>query len=531
MKKSLNTYTLILFFTALTGVLVIGGLSLSMVNAMIGKIYLIEKEIKNEDIVNQIHNKTFQLAFDAQHFFMYADESDARQAAIHLREIQSTLQRYIDYERHSEYPEGREEVDLLKMLVGELAMIGAELPSFPKAPKTGAHDLKSAYNLAQHVHEVERITTKINELHSSIISRKVEKANQRASVVVSLYLFFSVLGLVFVYTGYKLHAKFVVRPINKLAQATRKLAAGDLGVRIPSRSGTEIGVLYAAFNTMAEIIQTNAAQLLQFNQELEEKVKERTVELSSAYASLRTAQDELLRMERLATLGQIATSVNHEIKTPLNALSMNLQMLKKEKKRCCGSCATAKDGMDHTIGILDNEIMRISDILDEFVRYARFAAPVPRACDLNEIISNVVSMMSERTAAANVRTFLSLCGELPFLMLDENKMIQALVNLCDNAIQAMPDGGSLTIETRVAAEAIVLTLSDTGTGIAVADMDRIFQPFFTSKAMGLGFGLPIVQKIIEDHGGRISCKSSSSQGTLFEIRLPRVFSYGEPLGS
>lgn len=531
MKKSLNTYTLVLFFMALTGVLVIGGLSLSMVNAMMGKIYLIEKEIKNEDIVNQIHNKTYQLALAAQHFFMYADESDARRAATQLQEIQKTLQRYIEYERHSEYPEGREEVRLLKMLAGELSLIDAELPTFSKVPKTDAHDLKSAYNLAQHVHEVERITAEINELHSSIIARKVDKANQRASVVVSLYLFFSAMGLLFVYTGYKLHAKSVVRPIVELAQATRKLAAGDLGVRIPSRSRTEIGVLYAAFNTMAEIIQGNAAKLLQFNQNLEEKVKERTTELSNAYASLKTAQDELIRMERLATLGQIATSVNHEIKTPLNALSMNLQLLKKEKKQCCGSSATAKDGMDQTIGILDSEIMRISDILDEFVRYARFAPPVPQPSDLNEIIRNVLSMMSERISSANVLVFLSLFDDLPCLMLDENKMIQALVNLCDNAIQAMPDGGSLTIETRRTAAAIVLTLADTGTGIVVADIDRIFQPFFTSKAMGLGFGLPIVQKIIEDHGGRISCKSSSGQGTLFEIRLPHVFSNVESLGS
>lgn len=521
MKKSLNTYTLLLFFAALGGVLVIGGLSLFMVNAMMNKIYLIEKEIKNEERVNQIHNDIYRLVIATQHYVMYANENEARQAVDLLDEIQSQNQVYIEYERHSEYPEAREEVKLLKMLAKELDDIRTVLPVVHDLTPTAGQDQKTTFALMRYVHEIERITGEINELHFSIISRKVDKANKRMSTVVSLYLLFSALGVVFVYVGYKFHARVVVRPINELAKVTQKLAAGDLSVRIPTRSRTEIGVLYDSFNTMAEIIQSNESKLLHFNQDLEEKVKERTSELKSAYASLKTAQDELIRLERLVTLGQIATSVNHEIKTPLNALSMNLQLLKKEKNRYCTKSPTEPDGMDETIRIIDSEIMRISDILDEFVRYARFAPPVMEKRNLNEIIRNVMNMMCERTEAANVRVLLELTEPLPRLMLDENKMIQALVNLCDNAIQAMVAGGDLSIETGTEADAVLLVISDTGTGVTEADRDRIFQPFFTSKAMGLGFGLPIVQRIIEDHGGRISCKSSSSQGTIFEIRLPK----------
>ncbi len=521
MKKSLDTYTLLLFFTALVGVLVIGGLSLFMVNAMMNKVYLIEKEVENESLVNRIHNETYRLALASQHYFMHGDEGESRQAAELLDGIQAKLQTYIEYEIHAEYPEAREEVRLLKRLAKELDDIRTVLPVFAGLVTPDVQNREKSLALMGYVHDIERIAGEINELHFSIISRKVEKANRRMSIVVGLYLFFSTLGIVFVYEGYKLHSRLVVKPIIELAKVTRKLTAGNLDIRISTRSKTEIGVLYDSFNTMAGKIESNEAKLLNFNQDLEEKVKERTGELKSAYASLKTAQDELIRMERLVTLGQIATSVNHEIKTPLNALSMNVQLLKKEKEQSCTKGDTGQDRMDETIRIIDSEIMRISDILDEFVRYARFAPPVLEKKNLNEIISNVISMMSERTEAANVRVLPVLSDHLPTLMLDENKMIQALVNLCDNAIQAMDDGGDITIVTKSKAEAVTLVISDAGGGITEADRDRIFQPFYSSKTMGLGFGLPIVQRIIEDHGGRINCKSSTAKGTVFEILLPK----------
>jgi signal transduction histidine kinase len=303
-------------------------------------------------------------------------------------------------------------------------------------------------------------------------------------------------------------------------EATQELAAGNPGRPLPTESMTEIGLLCESFNRMAQTIQTNEAKLLRFNQELEQKVGERTRELEEACVFLKKVQDELMRLERLATIGQIATSVNHEIKTPLNSLSMNLQLLSREKKRCCNGCDIATSRIDEAILLIAQEVARISDILDEFVRYARFAPPVLRPSDLNAIVRNVVDLLSERAEAARVCFRLSLTEGLPSLLLDENKMIQALINLCLNAIQAMPDGGEITMETRAAADGVILIVADTGPGIGPADRERIFQPFFTTKAMGLGFGLPIVQKIVEDHAGRITCQNGTSLGACFELWLP-----------
>jgi signal transduction histidine kinase len=115
---------------------------------------------------------------------------------------------------------------------------------------------------------------------------------------------------------------------------------------------------------------------------------------------------------------------------------------------------------------------------------------------------------------------LSLAEQLPTVLADENKLVQALVNLCINAIHAMPDGGTLMLSTKDVGDKVEISVADTGVGIADEDIDKIFLPFFTKKEAGLGFGLSIVQRIIEDHGGQITCRSRIGQGTVFDLRLP-----------
>lgn len=524
MKKNLNTYAIILFSLALTGVLLIGALSLSMVKAIMHKMHLIEQEVKNEDLVNAIHIQTYKLALSIQHSLVDPEQRDIDQTAELFRSIEAKLHPYIAYEQRAEYPEAKEEVRLLTMLAANLDGMKRIAPRAPEHRPLGTPDQEKFLALEEHVAAIDKTVGEINALHFAIITRKVAKANDRMTTVVNLYLLFSGLGIVFVAVAYTLHARSVVAPLRQLVVATQELTAGNTNPRLPTGSMTEIGLLCTSFNRMSETIQKNEAMLLHFNQQLEQKVRERTRDLENTCASLTSAQNELIRMEHLATLGQVATSVNHEIKTPLNALSMNLQLLRKDKERCCSGCDSATSRMDKTIRIIAQETARISDILDEFVRYARFSPPILQPNDLNPIIRTVADLLSERAKAAKVQFRLSLTDALPQLMLDENKMIQALLNLCLNAIQAMPEGGELTVETTDTEEGIVLTIADTGPGIPAADQERIFQPFFSTKAMGLGFGLPIVQKIIEDHGGRITCQSKNGEGARFAIQLPEPFS-------
>ena len=501
MDKSLDSYTRLAVILVLVTVLTIGGLSLFMAKTMRDKTYLIEAESRNISLVNRIQAKTNKLIFALQMFILQPDAEYDRRVRELYNLIAPELHAYITYEKAAEYPEAAEEVKRLEMIdhkLHDIMKIHDEL-------RVGEFHPGQLRRLDQYVASIEQLTTEINELHFTIIDRKIAKANRRLQLIALIYGFCALAGLILFFALYKLYSRSVVTPIKVLAGATRRLAGGERGLRVPVESRTEIGLLYHSFNSMAAQIQANESRLHQFNRELDEQVQQRTAEL-------REAQDELLRLERLATLGQIASSVNHEIKTPLNALSMNLQLLKKDLTQGVEPGAT--------IALLEGEINRISDLLDEFVNYARFAPPRLQPADLNALINSVAEMLDERASRSGVRIKVVLAPELPPLKLDENKMIQALINLGMNAIEALTAGGELTFATLLRDREVRLSIHDSGGGIDPADQARIFEPFFSRKPLGMGFGLAIVQKIIEEHGGRISCTSAPEPGTTFTIQLP-----------
>lgn len=370
---------------------------------------------------------------------------------------------------------------------------------------------------------IQALTDSVNRGHYDAIARLVNESYEKMYFILFLYLVSSMVGIIASIIGYIVLSRHTIIPIKRLALATRSVAEGDLSTRVDTRSATEIGTLYESFNIMAERLQMHEKKREDFNRELERMVKERTSQLQAANLSLRKTQEELFRMEKIATLGQIATSVNHEIKTPLNSLSMNLQLLTRQIKKSAMEDEESRGNMLKVSAIIEQEISRISGILEEFVKYARFAPPELQKTDLNQLMRAIAGMISQSADKAKVEVDLRLSDQIGILLLDEKKMTQALLNLCVNAIQAMPEGGRLTMETARRKGDIVIRVSDTGKGISAEDLDRIFDPFFTRKEGGLGFGLPIVQRIIEDHKGRITCRSIPGESTVFEILLPGLF--------
>lgn len=521
-KKGLGFYIVISFLVALLCVIAIGGISIFMVDKIMGRVYSIEKESKNIDFVNHFHNKTYNFILAVHHFIINPDEYHSTLATMLFSEMERDLQWYIEYEKGETSRESKEEIRLLRLLQENFSGIKRVVPVFKEFSPNAAYDVKKLIYMEKYAYNIETLINEINRLHFYIISRKVEKSRKTMSFVFTLYVIFSCFGFVMLYSGYKIHSHFIIEPIKKLAEATQKLSDGDLSVRVKTGSKAEIGVLYNSFNNMAEKLQTNEKSLLDFNYELEQKVKERTGELQGAYNALKKAQTELIGLEKIATLGQIATSVNHEIKTPLNSLYLNLQMLRKKTANRCEGCEAFKDSIGDMVSIIDREVLRINDILDEFVRYARFSPTELKENDLNSIVREVVDMISQRTEDAGVKLTLSLSEGIPMIMLDENKIIQALINLCINAIHAMHEGGTLGIKTAIGNEYVSVVISDTGPGIPVEHLEKIFIPFFTTKDSGLGFGLSIVQRIVEAHGGVIYCTSIPGKGTEFEIRIPKT---------
>jgi signal transduction histidine kinase len=524
-SHSLDRYIFTAFALFFAGVLAIGGASLFMVQRMMVKTYAIEEESKNVDFINHLHNKTYSLIIATHHFMMKPDEKYTHLVEALTSEIDADIVAYIRHEQASDYPEAEEEIVLLQQLRENLAALRQSTDEIgnPANPVNRDASAVTAFwddMLDRHAFDIQTQIKAINQRHFDIITRKVEKSKQRQTTIITLYLLFSTLGVVLLYFAYRMHSRHVVKPLKNLASAVGKISEGDLTVRVQSDSHTEIGELFAAFNHMVERLQVHEERLLDFSHLLENKVEERTRELQSAYDSLQQAQDAALRFEKLAMLGQIAASVNHEIRTPLNALYMNLQLIRRAFDTCGGECSVRGD-IGNRIGVIDREVQRISDMLEEFVRYARFAPPSFGEVDVNRTIRHVAEMLNERAARSHVELQLSLSDSAPPIQADADKLVQALVNLCINAIHAMPQGGRLSLEAAPNDDGIEIIVADTGMGVAEADREKIFLPFFTNKESGLGFGLSIVQRIVEDHGGRITCDSKLGEGTRFIVWLPK----------
>jgi nitrogen fixation/metabolism regulation signal transduction histidine kinase len=311
-------------------------------------------------------------------------------------------------------------------------------------------------------------------------------------------------------------SKNVVRPIKDLAQATIEFSEGTYNKRVYTESQTEIGQLYQSFNQMAERLQENDEILRRFNEQLERKVKERTNELQKANEQLRRTQTALIRTEKIAAVGQIAAGVTHEIKNPLNSLSINTQMLIRELSETAGRDSSIYE----SASMIRSEISRINNILEQFVKFARFPEPELVDSDVNRVVREVTALYSESAKAADIVIKETLQEDIPPIRFDERQIREVIINLLQNALRAMKNGGTVELKTLMSDGNVIIRVTDTGEGIPEKNLGKIFSPFFSTREGGMGLGLSIVQRIVESHGGKITCQSSEDTGTAFEMVLP-----------
>jgi signal transduction histidine kinase len=224
---------------------------------------------------------------------------------------------------------------------------------------------------------------------------------------------------------------------------------------------------------------------------------------------------EVLHRERLSALGNMAATVAHEIGNPLNAISMGLQRLKVEFQ------PTDDPGQySRLTELMLGEVHRLNSIVEQFLSLARPIEINAEALPLQEILKELAELQKDHARESNVRIRVIAAPNLPPLKADPSHLTQVLLNLMLNGLQAMPHGGTLTLEAKTSDSNYLIAVTDTGTGIAAENLSRIFDPYFTTKAQGSGLGLAICRRIIEDHGGTITVTSEVGQGCRFEISLP-----------
>jgi two-component system, NtrC family, sensor kinase len=314
---------------------------------------------------------------------------------------------------------------------------------------------------------------------------------------------------------------FVTRPIHRLIEANAALGRMDLEHPIEITSSRELWSLAGSFNLMRDRLREALGEINQAAQELEAKVAERT-------AQLQQAQRHLLKADRLASLGQLAASVAHEINNPLSGV-LNFSAL---MSRILKDDGVPRERVPEFRGYLERvteQTARAGRIVSDLLAFSRRSKPQRAPSDVNAIVRGTVGLVSHKLKLLNVEAVLRLDEALPPLPCDASQMQQVVLNLVMNGAEATRPHGS----GRVAVcthrgedgESAVLEVTDDGEGIPREALDRIFDPFFTTKddGKGVGLGLAVVYGIVESHGGRIEVRSAPGRGTTFEVTLPLAY--------
>ena len=310
-----------------------------------------------------------------------------------------------------------------------------------------------------------------------------------------------------------LSAVFVWRmvhdPLAALKAGTERLGSGELGYQLEVGQAGELADVAHAFNTMSHQLREAREEIHAWTRTLEARVEQKTHELSSA-------QEEMLRVERMASIGKLAAVVAHEINNPLAGILTYSKLL---KKRFAG-----KDPeLYSTLDLMESESRRCGEIVKNLMTFARKTSLNYGETDLNDVVARCIKLVQHKLELANIGLVKELAADLPRVWCDAGQIEQVVLALVVNAIDAMPNGGNLTLRTRRKGEAEVqMEVRDDGVGMPPEVMANLFEPFFTTKerGRGLGLGLAISRSIIERHEGTIEAKSVPGNGTILTVTLP-----------
>ncbi len=301
------------------------------------------------------------------------------------------------------------------------------------------------------------------------------------------------------------------------------LGTGDFALVPLASRGKPLGVLLADNFINREAITdedverlrafANHASLAIENSNLYQTLEEKLDELSSAYNQLQANRDKLIRYERLSAVGELAAKVTHEIRNPMVAIGgFARRLLKKDME--------GEELNRNYLRIIIEEISNLENILADILYFAKPAEPTCTLADCNAIIAKIVEILAVELEENRVSVECRPAEGLPLLCLDENQIRRVIINIIRNAIQAMPDGGCITVSTRQEDGWVKIEIADTGVGIDEGNIDKLFDAFFSSKSTGSGLGLTVSAQIINNHGGTIEVMRGIPRGTMFVIKLP-----------
>ncbi len=337
--------------------------------------------------------------------------------------------------------------------------------------------------------------------HTSLIEREIEKS--KWSIVVTIFVL--ICGtLVLILLGTR---KWVTHPISKLIEGITHLSKGDLGHQIDLRRKDELSQLAQAFNQMAVDLRMARERILQ---EAETKLE---------------LERSLRQSEKLATIGQLASELAHEIGTPLNIIHGRAELIQKR--------LGDNEEIHKYLDIILHQTERITKILQQLLGLVRKKKSEWKALNIGTILESTLDLLDQQIQKQSVRVEKQMKDNLPLVNGNPDQLQQVFLNLVLNAIQSMPEGGKLCLSASMKTiskegleedrrQYVEVCVEDTGVGIKKEVIQQIFDPFFTTKETGTGLGLMVTQGIVQDHEGWIEVKSEVGKGSVFKVYLPSV---------
>ncbi len=242
-----------------------------------------------------------------------------------------------------------------------------------------------------------------------------------------------------------------------------------------------------------------------------------TVLTSHDITERKKLEQQLLHSERLATIGEMSAKVAHEIRNPLSSISLNTELLYDEISKGNGE---EKSDAENLIQSILNEVDTLTEMSDVYLRFARFPRLDTKPASVNNILIELSKFFNKERVQRGITLKENYAPDLPLILLDVNQIKQAFLNILKNSFEAMPEGGKLSVSTRLKDNCIEVCITDTGSGISKGNIQRVFDPFYSAKADGTGLGLALTMKTVEGHHGEITCKSTVDKGTTMVISFP-----------
>lgn len=308
----------------------------------------------------------------------------------------------------------------------------------------------------------------------------------------------------------------VHRPVRELIAGTKKVAGGDLGHRLAVHAEDELGELAASFNKMTEDLARARAEITAWTRSLENRAARKTQELEQAYTGL-------VASEKMASLGKLAATVAHEVNNPLFGILTYSRLVLKDLEDVSPDWSSKAQAVEQ-LRIIERESKRCGEIMKNLLAFARQAPPRRQPQDVNVLLRRALVLVRHKLELQGIELTDKLTPDLPLCMCDGDQIQQVALVLLENAIEAMPGGGHLEVETSrdPGGAAIQVRVRDTGTGIAPDVLPHIFEPFFTTKEHQhrTGLGLAVASNIAGRHNGKLTVHSAPESGAEFTFTLP-----------